>query len=89
MFPVTTRLGNVYTNPQTGESDTFVINLTVNYREEKILYIPGFWYVIKWAWVQYFSVLVILMVVSNVIRDWVFKNQIVSTWVELPQKKIP
>ncbi|XP_053633936.1 transmembrane protein 231 [Cherax quadricarinatus] len=85
---LTTRFGNIYTSVQTGESDTFIINLNINYPEQKIHYIPGFWFIIKWAWVQYLSILVVLVYAVSLIKDWVFQNQIVSTWVDFPKNKL-
>lgn len=84
---ITTRFTNLYTSWQTGQSDSFTINLVVQYPEQTVLYIPGFWYVLKWAWIQYFAVLVILAYVISLIKDWVYQNQVVSTWVQFPSKK--
>ncbi|XP_071513488.1 transmembrane protein 231 [Panulirus ornatus] len=83
---LTTRFTNTYTSLQTGESDSFIVSLQVHYPEQSILYIPGFWFVIKWAWIQYLSVLVIVLYIISLLKEWVFQNQIVSTWVEAPQK---
>ncbi|XP_047484267.1 transmembrane protein 231-like [Penaeus chinensis] len=84
---ITTKYTNTYTSWQTGQSDSFTINLVVQYPEQTVLYIPGFWYVLKWAWIQYFAVLVILAYVISLIKDWVYQNQVVSTWVQFPSKK--
>ncbi|XP_001637977.2 transmembrane protein 231 [Nematostella vectensis] len=57
----------------------FVVKGTVNYPEETIMYRPGFWQMIKWAWVQYLAILFIFLFVFSQVKRFVFEEQIVST----------
>ncbi|XP_059008602.1 transmembrane protein 231 isoform X2 [Mustela lutreola] len=42
-------------------------------------YLPGFWEIIKFAWVQYVSILLIFLWVFERIKRFVFQNQVVTT----------
>ncbi|KAK3755424.1 hypothetical protein QZH41_016624 [Actinostola sp. cb2023] len=57
----------------------FVIKGTIHYPEETIFYRPGFWQMLKWAWVQYLSVLFIFLFVFDRVKRFIFEEQIVST----------
>eukprot|EP00795_Rhopilema_esculentum_P001872 gene1872-16371_t len=61
----------------------FVIKGIIHYPEETILYRPGFWQLIKVAWIQYLAVLFIFLFVFGAVRRLIFENQIVLT---VPQK---
>ncbi|XP_012946498.1 transmembrane protein 231 [Aplysia californica] len=60
----------------------FTISARVNYPEEVIVYSPGFWYLIKWGWVQYAAVLLLFLAVFNKVKVFVFQHQVVTTVVE-------
>lgn len=78
---VTTFLSN--TNPiwlvGRGTSDPFVINAVIRYPMETISYQPGFWEMIKYAWIQYVSVLLIFLWVFERVKIFVFQNQVFTT----------
>ncbi|XP_012860610.1 transmembrane protein 231 [Echinops telfairi] len=57
----------------------FVINAVIRYPVEVISYQPGFWEMIKFAWVQYVSILLIFLWVFERIKIFVFQNQVVTT----------
>ncbi|XP_050569273.1 transmembrane protein 231 isoform X2 [Cygnus atratus] len=57
----------------------FIINATIRYPEEVILYQPGFWEIIKFAWIQYVSILLIFLWVFGWIKMFVFQNQVFTT----------
>ncbi|KAK4318469.1 hypothetical protein Pmani_010527 [Petrolisthes manimaculis] len=82
----TTRLDNTYTSVRTGESDIFTLTIHVTYPEQRVTSLPGFWLTIKWAWVQYLSVLLVLIYVTSFVKDWAYRSQLVPTWVDSPQK---
>ncbi|XP_067006941.1 transmembrane protein 231 [Anabrus simplex] len=87
---VSTRLGNVYPVWTSGRAADvpFIISATIHYPEETITYIPGFWQVMKWAWIQYLSILIIFIHVFRSIKTYVFSNQLVSSVKEVPWKKV-
>ncbi|XP_070119222.1 transmembrane protein 231 isoform X2 [Equus przewalskii] len=57
----------------------FVINAVIRYPAEVISYLPGFWEMIKFAWIQYVSILLIFLWVFERIKRFVFQNQVVTT----------
>lgn len=57
----------------------FVINAVIRYPVEVISYQPGFWEMIKFAWVQYVSILLVFLWVFERIKIFVFQNQVVTT----------
>ncbi|NXJ83504.1 TM231 protein, partial [Trogon melanurus] len=66
----------------------FIINATIHYPVEKLLhehsltffkYQPGFWEMIKFAWIQYVSILLIFLWVFGRIKMFVFQNQVLTT----------
>ena len=42
-------------------------------------YAPGFWQLIKFAWVQYLAVLVVFWWVLRYVQSFVFENQVILT----------
>ncbi|XP_039242093.1 transmembrane protein 231 isoform X3 [Pipra filicauda] len=57
----------------------FIINATIHYPVEVILYQPGFWEIIKFAWIQYVSILLIFLWVFGRIKMFLFQNQVLTT----------
>ncbi|XP_050441968.1 transmembrane protein 231-like isoform X2 [Adelges cooleyi] len=73
IFSIWTR-GRAYQQP-------FVINAIINYNNIEIVYKPKFWQIIKWAWMQYFSTLVISILIFKKVRRFLFTKHIVNTSV--------
>ncbi|XP_010607815.1 transmembrane protein 231 [Fukomys damarensis] len=57
----------------------FVVRAVIRYPVEVISYQPGFWEMIKFAWVQYVSILLVFLWVFERIKIFVFQNQVVTT----------
>lgn len=57
----------------------FNLRAEIRYPVEVISYRPGFWETIKFAWIQYVSVLLVLLWVFERIQKFVFQNQILPT----------
>ncbi|KAM3608720.1 uncharacterized protein V6R79_003557 [Siganus canaliculatus] len=57
----------------------FELNAEIRYPLEVISYRPGFWETIKFAWIQYVSVLLIFLWVFERIQRFVFQNQVLTT----------
>nr|XP_019834255.1 PREDICTED: transmembrane protein 231 isoform X1 [Bos indicus] len=57
----------------------FVVNAVIRYPVEVISYLPGFWEMIKFAWIQYVSILLIFLWAFERIKRFVFQNQVVTT----------
>jgi len=45
----------------------------------KSRYRPGFWQLIKMAWIQYLAILLIFLFVFGRVKRFVFENQVVTT----------
>jgi transmembrane protein 231 len=63
----------------------FLVKGTIYYPEQTISFRPGFWEVVKQAWIQYLSVLVIFVFIFHYIKLFVFRHQIVTTTVTSPK----
>ncbi|XP_037538598.1 transmembrane protein 231 [Nematolebias whitei] len=64
----------------------FELNAEIRYPMEVISYRPGFWETIKFAWIQYVSILLIFLWVFERIQRFVFQNQVLTT-VPIPVGK--
>lgn len=77
-----TELQNGHYTPQFGSGTGLEIEAYIRYAEAEVEFAPGFWNVIKWAWVQYASILIIVLYVVENIKKFAFRNQLVPTWNE-------
>ncbi|XP_068579348.1 transmembrane protein 231 [Cebidichthys violaceus] len=64
----------------------FQLNAEIRYPLEVISYRPGFWETIKFAWIQYVSVLLVFLWVFERVQRFVFQNQVLTT-VPIPVGK--
>ena len=58
------------------------IEANIRYAEAEVKFTPGFWNVIKWAWIQYAAILIVVLYVVDNIKNFAFRNQLVPTWNE-------
>ncbi|KYB27174.1 Transmembrane protein 231-like Protein [Tribolium castaneum] len=49
---ISTSLRDVYKSFSPGKTQNFVLNLNIEFPEDRIYYKPGFWQVLKWAWIH-------------------------------------
>lgn len=56
--------------------------------EMHILYKPSLLQGLKWAWPQYYSIVVIFYWIFNKIKKFVFHNRLVLAWEVKPSKNI-
>lgn len=84
---VSTVLQNMYPVWKTnrGSTEPFMIQVTINYPIETIVYVPGFWELVKWGWVQYVTILLLFIWIFREIKEAVFKGQIFNTVVQMPK----
>lgn len=78
---MTTHLSNVYTVVKMNDLNKFSIKLSVRYPENKVYYRSGFWKVMKWAWIQYLSIYVLVVWLIQKIKAYIFENKLVFLWV--------
>jgi len=81
---VTTNLQDVQSVWSTGRAadSPFTISAVINYPEQLVVYSPGFWYLIKWGWIQYVSVLALFLFIFGKVKIFVFQQQVVTSVVE-------
>uniref|UniRef100_UPI00398E4CF4 transmembrane protein 231 isoform X2 n=1 Tax=Pristiophorus japonicus TaxID=55135 RepID=UPI00398E4CF4 len=86
---VTTIFTNQYPVWRTGKAADapFVINAVIRYPVEMITYRPGFWEMIKVAWIQYVSILVIFLWVFERIKLFIFQNHVLTAVMVPPYKQ--
>nr|XP_033797371.1 transmembrane protein 231 isoform X3 [Geotrypetes seraphini] len=70
-------------------ADSFVIDAVIRYPMEVISYQPGFWEMIKFAWIQYVSILLVFLWVFERIKIFVFQNQVLTTMPVSPVPLVP
>lgn len=81
---LSTKLDNVLVKWTRGRPyrQPFLIKTKINYGSVEILYKPKFWQVMKWAWIQYFSILVLSVFIFKKVKRFLFTNHIVTTKIE-------
>ena len=73
-----------------GETGTFEIEATVRVPHDYIYYVPGFWETIKFGWMQFLAVFIVLWYILRVVRAYTFQQQVVETkvvWDTTPKLK--
>ena len=70
---------NLYVVWESGDSGNFTIDVELRYPSMTVLYYPGFWQLLKFAWIQYLAILVVFWRVLSYVQAFVFKNQIILT----------
>lgn len=77
---ITTVLENVYLVWESGTSSgNFTLEMELLYPVQTITYVPGFWQLVKFAWIQYLALLVVFWTVLRCLQSFVFRNQIILT----------
>lgn len=76
---MTTRIQNEYYFWETGraQGDPFLLKANLHIPEQIVIFQPGFWQVMKWAWLQYFALLVIVKAATEALKHWVFSQYVV------------
>lgn len=64
---------------ESGDSGNFSLELELQYPPMTVDYHPGFWQLVKFAWIQYVAILVVFWWVLSYVQAFVFKNQIILT----------
>lgn len=63
----------------------FTLDMRVKYGAQRVCYRPGFWQEVKFGWVQYLAFLIPLIYWFELMRQYVFTNQIIETMVLPPR----
>lgn len=68
---------------KSGLGSPFTIKGKIEYPDETIIYRPGFWQLIKFAWIQYLAILLIFLYIFGHVKKFVYENHLVNT---IPRK---
>lgn len=79
MLEGTTKVWRPRTN-STYVPNKFTVTLRLNTAEQVFHYRPGMSHILKLAWMQYFSVMVIFAAIAIQLKKYVFENQIIATY---------
>lgn len=74
---LSTKLDVLYSVSSPGE--VFTVSYVINIPPQSVRYEPGFWEAMKYAWIQYITLLVIVRYVVYSVRTFVFQNMILTT----------
>ncbi|XP_063239729.1 transmembrane protein 231 isoform X2 [Bacillus rossius redtenbacheri] len=76
---VSLNLKNVYSEwlAGRGNDETFTISTEIQYLEETVLYRPGMWETMKWAWVQYVTIAVVVGSTLKMLKGFMLRNNII------------
>ncbi|XP_075213807.1 transmembrane protein 231 [Lycorma delicatula] len=87
---VSTHLVNSYSVWSYGRAaiDPFIVSAQISYPSVTVMYKPGFWQEIKWAWMQYFPVLFPFILLFREIKRFIFSNHIIHTKKDVQWQKI-
>ncbi|KAF7278344.1 hypothetical protein GWI33_008559 [Rhynchophorus ferrugineus] len=70
-------LENVLTSYISTEESGAIISLKIKYPKQKIYYKPSFWHIIKYAWIQYLALYIVISWIIHQIKNYIFNNNLV------------
>eukprot|EP00735_Rhodelphis_limneticus_P015275 TRINITY_DN9476_c0_g1::TRINITY_DN9476_c0_g1_i1::g.209::m.209 TRINITY_DN9476_c0_g1::TRINITY_DN9476_c0_g1_i1::g.209 ORF type:complete len:310 (-),score=8.08,sp/A7MB75/TM231_BOVIN/37.92/2e-56,TM231/PF10149.4/6.6e-51 TRINITY_DN9476_c0_g1_i1:33-962(-) len=79
---------HVWTSRSSSLYNSFNLDVTIRYSPQVFYYDPEFWETIKFAWIQYTSVLALLAIPAFYVMKFAYENQILTTIVKHPKMKI-
>lgn len=84
---MSTHLTNIYTSNSFDDQSHFTLKVDVRYPEDAIYYRPGFWQIIKWAWIQYFAIYIVFAWFMRKIEKYIFENRLVLCYINTAIKE--
>jgi len=90
LSPVSTILKNKYEFLQEDNSlrsNEFMLNIRIDYPEASYECRAGLWNTLKWAWIQYIAIFIIVFGVLNKFRRMVYEAKMFETRKEVPWEK--
>lgn len=86
-FLVTTHASNLYASFNTGKESEFAVSLQLRYPEHLLYYKPSFWQMLKWAWIQYFVLYIVVAWIAEKLKQYVYNNRLLLCYEEFPFKE--
>lgn len=68
--------------------DSFELDIKIHYQTQTFQYLTGFWYLIKWALIQYMAVYIVIGYFINLIKTYVFEEYLIATTSQLSNRKL-
>jgi transmembrane protein 231 len=59
------------------QGEPFTLKANLHIPEQTIVFKPGFWQVMKWAWLQYLALLVLVKTGTETLKHWIFSKHVV------------
>jgi transmembrane protein 231 len=78
-YAVTTSLEQPLVVWEGGNTQNFTLEVEMSYPILTVLYSPGFWQLLKFAWIQYLAIFIIFWWVVSKVQSFVFQNQVILT----------
>ena len=69
----------LWTNGRDVSFDAFKVKITINYPSQEVLYQPGFWYNMKWAFIQLCPIFLVIYFIMEWIRGVIFEQHMIPT----------
>ena len=69
------------------QEDEFTFKARIFYPEQSYECWAGFWTTMKWAWIQYFSIFVVVAMLVKTLQRVVYKARLFETRLILPWEK--
>lgn len=78
-FTTTLRREVIAWEPRRTINKNFVLHLSLRIVEQQLIYQTGLMELLKWAWIQYFALLVVVQFFVNKFRKFLFENGLLNT----------
>lgn len=59
--------------------ENFTLELKLSYPVFDVVYMPGFWQLVKFAWIQYLAIFWVFWFLLSKVQSFVYHNQVVLT----------
>lgn len=81
---ITTKLINKYKIFDDLNSNSLWINIVIKLGENKFYSTTGFWHILKMAWIQYYSIYIIIYFFAKKFKRYIFDNRLVLYYKDDP-----
>ncbi|XP_044750809.1 transmembrane protein 231-like [Coccinella septempunctata] len=83
---ITTTVSNMLVIQESKDKNHFMLNLKIKFNEQQFYYDPHFLQIIKWAWVQYYVIYIVIQCIAKKIMNYIFENRLVLYYEKKPNK---
>ncbi|XP_045470128.1 transmembrane protein 231-like [Harmonia axyridis] len=83
---ITTTISNLIAIEESKIKNHLMVNLKIHYNEQQFYYKPQFMQIMKWAWIQYYVIYIIIQYIGNKIMNYIFENRLVLYYKDKSNK---